>query len=149
MGEGNGQVVSIVDDDASLRRSVRNLLTSVGFRVETFTSAEGFLNSIHRTNTGCLVLDLQMEGMSGLDLLRHLAATGSRIPVVMLTAHGDEETRRRSLQAGGVAFLNKPCRGDTLLDAVRTALVTVEGPPDMLTPATSRTTRSRQEERRG
>jgi FixJ family two-component response regulator len=122
MGEGNGPVVSIVDDDASLRRSVRNLLTSVGFRVETFASAEDFLNSIHRANTGCLVLDLQMEGMSGLDLLRHLAATGSRIPVVMLTAHGDEETRRRSLQAGVVAFLNKPFRGDTLLDAVRTAL---------------------------
>ncbi len=105
MGEGNGPVVSIVDDDASLRRSVRNLLTSVGFRVETFASAEEFLNSIHRANTGCLVLDLQMEGMSGRDLLRHLAATGSRIPVVMLAA-----------------FLDKPFRGDTLLDAVKTAL---------------------------
>ena len=88
--------------------------------METFASAEDFL--IHRADTGCLVLDLRMAGMSGLDLLRQLAATGPRIPVVMLTAHGDEETRRRSLQAGVVAFLSKPFRGDALLDAVRTAL---------------------------
>ena len=93
MGE-DGRVVCVVDDDASLRRSLRNLLTSVGFRVETFQSAEAFLGSVHRQNTGCVVLDLRMAGMSGLDLLRHLAATDSRIPVVILTAHGDDETRR-------------------------------------------------------
>ncbi|OLB79324.1 MAG: hypothetical protein AUH96_01550 [Nitrospirae bacterium 13_2_20CM_2_61_4] len=122
MVEDNARVVCVVDDDASLRRSLRNLLTSVGFRVETFQSAETFLESVHRENTGCVVLDLRMTGMNGLDLLRHLGATGSRIPVVILTAHGDDETRQRSLQAGAVAFLKKPFQSATLLDAVRTAL---------------------------
>ena len=124
MAERRTQVVCVVDDDESLRRSVRNLLSSVGFRVETFASAEEFLESTHRANTGCLVLDLRMAGMNGLDLLRHLAATGSRIPVIILTAHGDEEARRRSLEAGAVAFLGKPFRGEALLDAVKTALGT-------------------------
>ena len=122
MVEDGGRVVCVVDDDASLRRSLRNLLMSVGFRVETFQSAEAFLDSVHHENTGCLVLDLRMTGMNGLDLLRHLAATGSRIPVIILTAHGDDETRQRSLQAGAVAFLTKPFQSTTLLDAVRTAL---------------------------
>ena len=122
MGERDRAVVSIVDDDASLRRSVRNLLRSVGFRVETFPSAEEFLRSAERENTGCLVVDLRMTGMSGLDLLRHLAAERSRVAVVVLTALGDEETRQRSLQAGAVAFLKKPFHGDALCDAVRAAL---------------------------
>ena len=122
MGQHDGRVIYIVDDDASLRRSLKNLLTSVGFRVETFESAEAFVESARRDSIGCVVLDLRMGGMSGLDLLRHLAATGSRIPVIMLTAHGDDEMRRRSLQAGAVAFLEKPVQGPALLDAVRTAL---------------------------
>lgn len=122
MAEGQTRVVCVVDDDESLRRSVRNLLSSVGFRVETFASAQEFLESPHRSTTGCLVLDLRMIGMNGLDLLRHLAATGSRIPVIILTAHGDEEARRQALEAGAVAFLGKPFRSDALLDAVRTAL---------------------------
>jgi FixJ family two-component response regulator len=116
------RLISIVDDDESLRRSVRNLLTSVGFRVETFASAEAFLQSMHRANTGCLVLDLQMTGMSGLELLTYLAATGARVPVVILTAHADDESRRRTLQAGAIAFLGKPFEGDILLGAVRRAL---------------------------
>ena len=98
MGENDVRLVSIVDDDGSLRRSVRNLLTSVGFRVETFVSAEAFLGSIHRENTGCLVLDLQMPGMTGLDLLAHLAATDSRIPAIILTAHGDDEAPLNNIQ---------------------------------------------------
>ncbi len=98
------------------------ILRSVGFGVETFASAEEFLRSAQRENTGCLVLDLRMTGMSGLDLLRHLAVRDSRIRVVILTALGDEETRRRSLQAGAVAFLDKPFHSDALLDAVRAAL---------------------------
>src|SRR5438132_4667291 len=122
MGERDRAVVSVVDDNASLRRSVRNLLRSVGFRVETFASAEEFLRSSERGNTGCLVLDLRMTGMSGLDLLRHLAAAGSGVAVVVLTALGDEETRQRCLQAGAVAFLKKPFHGDALCDAVRAAL---------------------------
>jgi FixJ family two-component response regulator len=118
------RLVSIVDDDESLRRSVRNLLTSVGFRVETFASAEAFLQSAHRDNTRCMVLDLRMPGMSGLDLLMHLAATGSRIPVIVLTAHSDDEARRRAVQAGAVAFLGKPFHGAALLGAVSRALET-------------------------
>src|SRR6266513_3745351 len=88
MVEDPARVVCVVDDDASLRRSLTNLLTSVGFRVETFQSAEAFLDSGHRDNIGCVVLDLRMTGMNGLDLLRHLTAIGSRIPVIILTAHG-------------------------------------------------------------
>ena len=122
MGQHERRVVSVVDDDESLRRSLRNLLTSVGFRVETFESAEAFLASVDRASIGCVVLDVRMTGMSGLDLLRHLAATGSRSPVIMLTAYGDEETRRRALEAGAVAFLEKPVRTPALLDAVRAAL---------------------------
>ena len=122
MGKSDRPMISVVDDDESLRRSLRNLLRSVGFGVETFASAEEFLRSAQRENTGCLVLDLRMTGMSGLDLLRHLAVRDSPIRVVILTAHGDEETRRRSLQAGAVAFLDKPFHSDALLDAVRAAL---------------------------
>ena len=122
MGERDRSVVSIVDDDASLRRSVRNLLRSVGFRVETFASAEEFLRSAERENVGCLVLDLRMTGMSGLDVLRHLAAVSSGVAVVVLTALSDEETHQRCLQAGAVAFLKKPFHGDALLDAIRAAL---------------------------
>ena len=122
MSEYETPIVSVVDDDASLRRSLKNLLGSVGFRVETFASAEAFLQSTHQDQTGCLVLDLRMPGMNGFDLLGHLSCTGRRIPAVILTAHGDDEARQRSLQAGAVAFLGKPFNGNALLDAVRTAL---------------------------
>ena len=118
----SGSLVSIVDDDPSLRRSLRNLLTSVGLHVETFESAELFLESGARDTTGCLVLDMRMPGMGGPGLLRHLVASGSRIPVIILTAYADEDTRQRSLQAGAVAFLEKPVRGAALVDAVRSAL---------------------------
>ena len=121
MSQENGRVVSIVDDDASLRRSFGNLLMSAGLPVETFESAEAFLESGAGDNTGCLVVDLRMPGMGGLGLLRHLVASGSRTPVIILTAHGDEDTRQRLLQAGAVAFLEKPIRGAALLDAVRSA----------------------------
>jgi FixJ family two-component response regulator len=115
-------LVSVVDDDESLRRSLRNLLTSVGFRVETFASAEDFLQSSHRANTGCLVLDLHLSGMSGLDLLAHLEAIGAPIPTVVLTAFGDAETRQRTSRAGAVAFFGKPVQSGPLLDAVTRAL---------------------------
>jgi FixJ family two-component response regulator len=120
-GALNGHVV-IIDDDASIRRSVSNLLGSVGFDVETFVSAEAFLESAHRERAGCLVIDLRMPGMSGLDLLRHMAATGSPVPAIVLTAHGNDEARHECLEAGAFAFLEKPFRSATLLDAVRRAL---------------------------
>jgi FixJ family two-component response regulator len=124
MGQGDGRVVCIVDDDASLRRSLRNLLMSLGFHVETFSSGEAFLEAMDRDRIGCLVLDVRMDGMSGVDVLRRLATTGVAIPAIMLTAHSDDETRRRSLEAGAVAFLEKPVRSDALLAAVRAALST-------------------------
>ena len=115
-------MVSIVDDDASLRRSLRNLLMSAGLGVETFESAEVFLESGSLDKTGCLVLDLRMPGMGGLGLLRRLAESGARIPVIILTAHGDDDMRQRSLQAGATVFLEKPVRGPVLLQAIRSAL---------------------------
>ena len=122
MSEQNGRIVSIVDDDASLRRSLRNLLTSAGLSVETFESAEVFLESGFLGRTGCLVLDLRMPGMGGLGLLRHLADSGARVPVIILTAHGDDDMRQRTLQAGATAFLEKPVRGPALVEAIRSAL---------------------------
>src|SRR5436309_3364151 len=122
IGTQDAPVISVVDDDESLRRSIRNFLRSVGFRVETFASAEDLLGSGRRESTGCLVLDVRMTGMSGLDLLRHLAAGNVRIPAVILTAHGDVEIRRRCLGACAVAFLDKPFHAEALLDAIQTAL---------------------------
>ena len=124
MNEESGHVVSIVDDDASLRRSLRNLLMSVGLRVPTFDSAEVFLASGSSETPGCLVLDLRMPGMGGLGLLRQLRASTSRIPVIILTAHGDADMRQRSLHAGAIAFLEKPVQGAALIDAVRSPLQT-------------------------
>jgi FixJ family two-component response regulator len=115
-------LISVVDDDESLRRSLGNFLRSTGFLVETFASAEDFLSSDRRQRTECVVLDLRMTGMSGLDLLRHLTSASVRVPAVMLSAHGDEEIRQRCLVAGAVAFLDKPFDCDALLDAVQTAL---------------------------
>ena len=115
-------MISIVDDDESVRRSVRNLLSSLGFRVETFASAELFLQSVHLENTGCLILDLRMPGMSGLDLLSHLAVAQRRIPAIVLTANATDEARRRSLQAGAIAFLPKPAKGEVLVAAVQAAI---------------------------
>src|SRR5262245_8550911 len=122
MEKRDGQMICIVDDDSSLRRSLRNLLTSVCFRVETFESAEAFLESANQAEIRCVVLDVRMAGMNGLDLLRRLTAAGSRVPGIILTAHGADETRRHSLEAGAVAFLEKPVRSAILLDAVRAAL---------------------------
>jgi FixJ family two-component response regulator len=120
---GQAGLVAIVDDDPSIRRSVRNLLQSLGFRVETFASAEVFLESAHLASTECLVLDLWMPGMQGLELLGYLADAGVHIPAVILTAHGDDETRERALQAGAIAVLSKPFRSDALIQAVRHAFV--------------------------
>jgi FixJ family two-component response regulator len=122
MDEPEGGLVSVIDDDASLRRSLRNLLSSVGLRVETFESAEVFLQSRMRDTTRCIVLDLRMPGMGGLDLLRHLRAAGSSLPVIIVTAHGDAEMRRQTLEAGALAFLEKPVQGPALVGLVRQAL---------------------------
>jgi FixJ family two-component response regulator len=122
MARHEGSVVYIVDDDASLRRSLRNLLSSVGFRVEMFESAEAFLQADPRLSTGCLVLDLRMPGMGGLALLSHLQATRSPHPVIILTGHGNDEARQQSLRAGAIAFLEKPFASGDLLAAIERAM---------------------------
>ena len=117
---GNARHVCVVDDDASLRRSLRNLLSSVGFAVEVFDSAEAFLEAERHKTASCLVLDLRMPGMGGLELLGRLAALGAPNfpPTIVLTGHGDDDARQRSLQAGAFAFVEKPFRAEVLLDAV-------------------------------
>ena len=127
-------VVCIVDDDESLRRSLRNLLSSVGYQVATFDSAEAFLGSDHIERPGCLILDLRMPGIGGLPLLHHLTTVTSGHRVVVLTGHGDDETRRRALRSGAVAFLEKPFEGDELLDAVANATSAL-GQPSRAMPA--------------
>ena len=116
------QLVSVIDDDASLRRSVMNLLQSAGFAVETFASAESFLRDAKAEGSGCLVLDIGLAGMSGLELLSSLRARGSRIPVVVLTVYADRQTRQDALERGAVAFMAKPFGAEALVAAVRAAL---------------------------
>ena len=115
-------VISIVDDDQSIREAIESLIRSVGFSTETFASAEDFLKWEDRETTSCLILDLRLPGMSGLELQRILTSARARIPIVYVTAHGDEQARDRALAAGAVEFLRKPFSEDSLLEAVRAAL---------------------------
>ena len=115
-------LISIVDDEESIREAIESLLRSVGFRTQTFASAEQFLQSDQIETTACLILDVRMPGMSGLELQRQLMATQYRIPIVFVTAHGDAEARSRALQAGAVEFLLKPFSEEALLNAIQVAL---------------------------
>src|SRR2546427_9122994 len=115
-------VVSIVDDDVSVRRSTRRLLRSSGFRPEAFASAEEFLDSKSSGETACLILDLRMPGMNGLELQRRLSQNGDRVPIIFLSAHASEEDERSALHAGAVQFLRKPISKEALLSAMRDAL---------------------------
>jgi FixJ family two-component response regulator len=115
-------LISIVDDDESFRNSLNNLIRSVGFYAQGFSSAEAFLNSSQRHDTACLILDVRMPGMSGLDLQRQLVAAHSRIPIVFITSHGDDDARARALEAGAVDFLYKPFREEALLKAIDLAI---------------------------
>jgi FixJ family two-component response regulator len=117
-----GRVVSIVDDDQSVREALMSLLRSAGHAVRAFDSAEDFLGSVHLPGMGCVLLDLRMPGMNGLELQERLAAAKVRIPIIFLTAHGDEDARVRALRAGAVGFLRKPINEDILLAAVNAAL---------------------------
>jgi FixJ family two-component response regulator len=115
-------LICVVDDDVSLLRSLRNLLRASGLRVETFESALLFLQSGDRYRADCLVADLQMPVMSGTGLLLALKEAGSRLPVIMLTAHGEEQIRQRCLRAGAAAFLTKPFESRELLDQIELAV---------------------------
>jgi FixJ family two-component response regulator len=113
-------LVSIVDDDASVRKSMRRLLQSSGLQAESFASAEEFLQSGRAATTTCLVLDVRMPVMGGLELQHHLAETGPVIPIIFLSAHASDEEERRALQAGAAVFLRKPVSKEALLHAIRT-----------------------------
>jgi len=115
-------IVSIVDDDASVRRSTRRLLRSSGFRAEAFASAEEFLDSKSAAETGCLILDLRMPGMNGLELQRRLSQNGNPVPIIFLSAQASEEDERSALRLGAVQFLRKPVSKEALLGAIRDAL---------------------------
>ena len=114
--------ISVVDDDDSVRESLSGLIRSVGFGVMVFASAEEFLNSNHLSDTDCLILDVRMPGMNGLELQRRSAASYMSIPVIFITAHGDEEARVRALNGGAVEYLLKPFSEEALLKAIDTAL---------------------------
>jgi len=115
-------VVYVVDDDPSVRRALARMIRVAGLEVETRETAGEFLAQDHSRRPACLVLDVHLPGMSGPDLQDRLAATDPDLPIVVVTAHGEEDVRRRMLQAGAVAFLSKPCDGDVLLEAIRRGL---------------------------
>ena len=115
-------LISIVDDDDALRNSLDDLIRSIGFQTQGFPSADAFLSSNQARDTACLILDVRMPGMNGLDLQRQIVATNWRIPIIFITSHADDDARARALQAGAVAFLYTPFREDELLNAIDAAL---------------------------
>ena len=115
-------IVFVVDDDPSVRSSLKFLLSTVGLQVESFDSADAFLHKKTPDAPSCLVLDVRLPGLSGLDFQRELAARKTRIPIIFLTGHGDIPMSVRAMKAGAVEFLTKPFRDQDLLDAVRIAL---------------------------
>jgi FixJ family two-component response regulator len=119
---GNPKMVAVVDDDESFRGALQRLLKSAGFPVRAFASAEDFLKSGRQHETGCLIADIRMPGMSGLDLQAKLNADHFPIPTIFISAHGDEKMRLQAMRGGAVKFLAKPFDDAILLESVRTAL---------------------------
>ena len=115
-------MVFVIDDDESVRESLKSLMRSVGLRVETFASAQEFLQSTRPDVAACLILDVRMPGLSGLDLQRELAEANIHIPIIFITGHGDIPMSVRAMKAGAVEFLTKPFRDQDLLDAIQQAL---------------------------
>ncbi len=115
-------IVAIVDDDVSIQRALARLLYTAGWHAVTFSSAEAFLQTGMQAAPDCLVLDVWLPGMTGVELLEHLAATGSTLPTVMITGRDDLQMRMRALQAGAVACILKPLDGQDLLQALQEAL---------------------------
>ena len=116
--------VFVVDDDPSVRRSLRRLIESVGLNVETYATAQEFLDKYQRGQSGCLVLDVRMPGLGGLELQERLAADNLRIPIIFITGHGDVPMTARAMKAGAVDFIQKPFNEQDLLDAISRALET-------------------------
>jgi FixJ family two-component response regulator len=118
----NTNLVAIVDDDDLVRSALQGLLKSVGLPAQTFASSEEFLKSGQQHHAGCLIADIRMPGISGLELQAKLNADRCRIPTIFITAHGDEKMRMQALRAGAVEFLAKPFDDEALLESVRAAL---------------------------
>jgi FixJ family two-component response regulator len=118
----SGPIVFVVDDDQGVRDALRRLLMSVGLAVEVFPSAQAFLGSPRRHAPGCLVLDVRLPGLSGLDLQQELAKSEATLPIIFLTGHGDIPMSVQAMKAGAVEFLTKPFRQQDLLDAIRHAI---------------------------
>ena len=118
----NAKLVAIVDDDDSMRTALQGLLKAADFAAQVFVSGEEFLRSGQRCQTACLIADIRMPGMSGLELQAKLNAERCRIPIIFITAHGDERMRMQALRAGAVDFLAKPFDEEILLESVRVAL---------------------------
>ena len=115
-------VISVIDDDASVRAATDNLLSSHGYLVQAFASAEEFLQSTHLHSSSCVIADVQMPGMSGLDLLTHVRAQGHDAPFIFITAFPEDSVRARALKAGAIGFLAKPFAAPALINCVETAL---------------------------
>ena len=120
--ETKPRLVAILDDDELMRSALQGLLKAVGLPAQAFASAEDFLKSGQQHQTGCLITDIRMPGMSGLELQAKLNAEACRIPTIFITAHGDEKMRMQALRAGAVEFLSKPFDDESLLESVRAAL---------------------------
>lgn len=125
--EARKNLISLVDDDERILRTTTLLIESFGYYAMAFESAEAFLKSGQLHETSCLVVDLQMPGMNGLQLQSHLAAVSCKIPIIFITAYDNKESRQQALQAGAVAFLGKPYSDELLLQALRGALREEEG----------------------
>ena len=119
---GNAKLVAVVDDDEAFRAALQRLLKSAGFSVRSFASAQDFLDCGQQHEIGCLIADIRMPGMSGLDLQAELNAGHCQIPTIFMTAHGDEKLRLQAMRGGAVKFLAKPFDGAMLLESVRVAL---------------------------
>ena len=114
--------ISVVDDDESMREAIRGLMRSLGYRAQAFRSAEEFLTSRQVLHTCCLIADVQMPGMTGLELHRHLVALGKTIPTILITAYPDDSVRERALGDGVVGYLSKPFDENDLLACIRSSL---------------------------
>jgi FixJ family two-component response regulator len=121
--EATKNLISVIDDDESVRRTTTLLIESFGLRATAFASTESFLKSGHLHDTSCLILDVRMPNMNGLELQSKLAAAGHDIPIVFITAYDDKDSHGRAMQAGAVAFLDKPFSDEKLLETIRSALM--------------------------
>ena len=118
-------LISIVDDDESMREAIKGLMRSLGYRVEAVASAQEFLSSRNGRRASCVIADMQMPGMTGLELHQRLLASGNPIPTILITAYPDNGVRERALAAGVIGYLSKPFEQDDLLTCIRSALTDV------------------------